>query len=152
MPTATAIITLIDATSTSDAGNIIGEQRIDGTGDGPIAFAVPFDADAIDPTHAYALFATVVDGTSSWQNATGVPVITGGPVEAVTVPTSPVVAGSSTTLTGPLPLPNGDAAAAPAVADRRARQAGHRHARQPPGPPDPQGSTRRPSRSRSTCP
>src|SRR6188768_2580824 len=60
-PTAVAVITLIDATNTSDAGNIIGQQRIDGVGDGPITFAVPYDSASVQPRHAYALFATVVD-------------------------------------------------------------------------------------------
>ena len=102
-PTAVAIITLIDATNTSDAGNIIGQQRIDGIGDGPITFAVPYDSGTVQPKHAYALFATVVDGEAPWQNPTGVPVITGGPTEAVPVPI-PVVA-SASTITGHMSLP-----------------------------------------------
>ena len=113
-PTAVAVITLIDATNTSDAGNIIGQQRIDGIGDGPITFAVPYDSAAVQPKHAYALFATVVDGTSTWQNPNGVPVITGGPTEAVAVPIAPVVAGPST-ITGHLALPADAAPTAAAV-------------------------------------
>ena len=107
-PTAVAIVTLIDATNTSDAGNIIGQQRIDGIGDGQITFAVPYDSAAVQPKHAYAVFATVVDGEASWQNPTGVPVITGGPTEAVPVPIPPVVA-SASTITGHMSLPNGAA-------------------------------------------
>lgn len=105
-PTATAVITLIDATNTSDAGNIIGEQRIDGIGDGAISFAVPYEGDTIVPKHAYAVFATVVDDDESWQNATGVPVITGGPVEGVKIPITPVVVGPDL-ITGEIALPSG---------------------------------------------
>jgi len=36
----------------------------------PIDFSVLVDASTIDQTHAYALFATIVDGTSTWQNPT----------------------------------------------------------------------------------
>jgi uncharacterized lipoprotein YbaY len=114
-PDAIAIVTLIDSTDTTDAGNIIGEQRIDGIGTAPISFAVPFEGDTIDKTHSYALFATVVDGESVWQNATGVPVITGGPIEAVKVAISPTIAGSAV-ITGTMPLPGGTVLGPAAVA------------------------------------
>ena len=113
--TAVAVVTLIDATNTSDSGNIIGQQRIDGIGATPVAFAVAFEADTIDKTHAYALFATVVDGSSTWQNPTGVPVITGGPVEGVKVPISPQITGNST-IEGSLLLPKGTTAGPGSVA------------------------------------
>ena len=136
-PTAVAVVTLIDATNTSDAGNIIGQQRIDGIGDGTITFAVPYDSAAVQPTHAYALFATVVDGTSTWQNPKGVPVITGGPTEAVRSRSRRVVAGPPT-ITGRLPLPDRrpPTAAAVSIAALIKQETGH--ARQPPGPPDAQ--------------
>ena len=79
-----------------------------------ITFDVPYDSAAVQPKHAYALFATVVDGTSTWQNPNGVPVITGGPTEAVAVPIAPVVAGAAT-ITGHLPLPTDAAPTAAAV-------------------------------------
>ncbi len=113
-PNAVAVVTLIDATNTSDAGNIIGQQRIDGIGDSTITFAVPYDGAAVIPKHAYGLFATIVDGTSVWQNPKGVPVITGGPTEAVKVSVAPAVAGAGV-ITGRLPLPNGAAPSAAAV-------------------------------------
>jgi uncharacterized lipoprotein YbaY len=113
-PNAVAIVTLIDATNTSDAGNIIGQQRIDGIGDSTITFAVPYEGDTIQPKHAYGLFATVVDGTSVWQNPKGVPVITGGPTESVKVPIPPVAVGAGV-ITGRMPLPSGAKPSAQAV-------------------------------------
>ena len=113
-PTAVAVVTLIDATNTSDAGNIIGEQRIDAIGDGPVAFTVEYDSAAVVANHAYAIFATVVDATSTWQNPNGVPVITGGPTEGVAIPIPPLTPGS-TIITGRMPLPTGAAPSATAV-------------------------------------
>ena len=40
---------------------IVGEQRIDGAAL-PAEFSVPYDDAAIDTTHSYALYASVVDG------------------------------------------------------------------------------------------
>lgn len=104
-PKAVAVVTLIDATNTSDSGNVIGQQRIDGIGAVPVAFAVPFEGDTIDKGHAYALFATIVDGGDVWQNATGVPVITGGPSEGLKVSLTPQPAGDAT-ITGHLVRPD----------------------------------------------
>ena len=39
--------------------------------------------DAIDPTHAYALYATISTGANTWQNTSGEPVITGGPTKGI---------------------------------------------------------------------
>ena len=80
-PEAVAIVTIVDQTAAADAGVVIGQQRIDAPAAIPIDFSVLFDADTIDQTHSYALFATIVDGTTTWQNAVGEPVITGGPIE-----------------------------------------------------------------------
>ncbi len=40
-----------------------------------IAFSVPIDPATIDPSHANALFVTIIDGPSTWQNPVGEPVI-----------------------------------------------------------------------------
>ena len=82
-PDAVAIVTIIDQTAAADAGAVIGQQRIDAPAAIPIDFSVLVDADTIDPTHSYALFATIVDGTTTWQNAVGEPVITGGPTKGI---------------------------------------------------------------------
>ena len=82
-PGAVAIITILDHTAATDAGAIVGQQRIDGPTAMPIAFSVLVDDSAIDKTHAYGLYATIVDGASTWQNATGEPVITGGPTSGI---------------------------------------------------------------------
>ncbi len=82
-PAAVAIVTIVDTTATPDAGVVIGQQRIDAPSGVPIDFSVLVDAATIDPTHAYALFASIVDGSSIWQNAVGEPVITGGPTKGI---------------------------------------------------------------------
>ena len=61
----------------------VGQQRIDAPGTVPVAFSVFVDDAAIDKTHAYGLYASIVDGTTTWQNAAGEPVITGGPTSGI---------------------------------------------------------------------
>ena len=89
--TAVAVVTLIDQTADADAGAIVGEQRIDGIDSAPIAFEVLYDDAAIDPSHSYALFASVVDGADVWNSQEPVPVITGGPKTNVELPVAPAV-------------------------------------------------------------
>ena len=67
-PEAVAIVTIIDTTAAPDAGVIIGEQVINGPTAVPIDFSVLIEADTIDQTHAYALYATIIDGPSTWHN------------------------------------------------------------------------------------
>src|SRR6188768_1541439 len=82
-PQAVAIVTVVDQTAAPEAGVVIGQQRIDGPTAAPIDFSVLYDDTTIDPTHSYALFATLVDGSSTWENAVGEPVITGGPTDGI---------------------------------------------------------------------
>jgi len=96
---AVAVVTLVDLAAAPDAGAIVGEQRIDGVTVTPVPFTVPYDPARIDAKHAYGLFATLVSGSSSWQNPQGIPVITGGPTAGVAVPLT-AVAASPATLTG----------------------------------------------------
>ncbi len=79
---AVAVVVLLDQTADPTAGAILGEDRIDDPGAVPIAFSVPYTA-AIDQTHSYALYASIVDGTNTWENDEPVPVITGGPTSGV---------------------------------------------------------------------
>ena len=74
-PAAVAIVTIVDTTATADAGVVIGQQRIDAPPSVPIDFSVLVDGTTIDPTHSYALYATISDGSATWQNTTGEPVI-----------------------------------------------------------------------------
>src|SRR6185436_19790864 len=78
------------------------------------------DDAAIDPKHAYALYASIVDAKSTWQNTDAVPVITGGPTSGldVTLPlaaTAVVIAALVKSDTGTLvnrdvhPVPTGGA-------------------------------------------
>ena len=82
-PAAVAIVTIVDTTATADAGVVIGQQRIDAPASVPIDFSVLVDGTTIDPTHSYALYATISDGSATWQNTSGEPVITGGPTKGI---------------------------------------------------------------------
>jgi len=75
-PGAVAIVTIIDNTAAADAGVIIGQQVINGPTTVPIDFSVLVEDSSIVPTHAYSLYATIIDGASTWHNNVGQPVIT----------------------------------------------------------------------------
>ena len=110
----TAIVTIIDQTADPAAGAVIGQQRIEATAL-PVDFAVVVDAATIDPTHAYALFATLIAGTTTYQNTIGEPVITGGPSKGIALVLPPVAATPSATLTGTFSVPAGTVLGAGAV-------------------------------------
>ena len=114
-PAAIAIITVVDHTAAPEAGAIVGQQRIDNPGNVPIAFSVLVDDAAIDPTHAYGLYATIVDGGSTWQNAVGEPVITGGPSSGIALSLT-AVAAAPTAITGTIDPPEGTQLGPAAVA------------------------------------
>jgi uncharacterized lipoprotein YbaY len=82
---AVTIVTVVDLAANKDAGAVVGEQRIDGASEAPVHFSVPYDPARIDPKHPYGLFATIADGSKSWQNEQGVAVLTGGPTDGVDV-------------------------------------------------------------------
>ena len=96
---AVLVVTLVDQQASPDAGVIVGEQRIDGAAL-PAEFSVPYDDAAIDTTHSYALYASVVDGDTTLESFEPVPVITGGPVADVSVPVSPVAETATGEVTG----------------------------------------------------
>jgi uncharacterized lipoprotein YbaY len=93
-PDAVTVVTLVDQQAGQAAGTIIGQQTITG-GQFPIAFAVPYDSAAIDDTHSYALFASVIDAGTRRQTVEAVPVITGGPTTNVALPVVTVSTGAS---------------------------------------------------------
>ncbi|MEO8230286.1 MAG: YbaY family lipoprotein [Chloroflexota bacterium] len=80
---AVAVVSLVDIVGGAAAGVTVGQQRIDGLGEVPLPFSVPFDIRRIDPKHPYALFAALIDGPRSWQNPQGIAVLTGGPTSGV---------------------------------------------------------------------
>ena len=82
---AVAVVTVVDLAAAPDAGAIIAEQRIDGVGEIPVPFSVPYDPARVNPKHPYGLFATLIDGSKSWQNPQGTAVLTGGPTDGVAV-------------------------------------------------------------------
>lgn len=81
--TALAVVSIVDLVAGANAGVIVGQQRINGIGEVPVPFSVPFDIARIDPRHAYGLLATLVDGPASWQNPQAIAVLTGGPTTAI---------------------------------------------------------------------
>ena len=114
-PGAVAVVVLVDQSKGSVAGTVVGLQRIDAPGSVPIAFEIPYDGSSIAPTGSYAVFASVQDGTSVWQNLVGVPVITGGPSSDVQVALTPVPAAAAT-VSGQLAMSSRSALSASAVA------------------------------------
>ena len=57
----------------------------------PATFSIPFSLDTIDPAADYVVTGEVVDGAQTWENASGVPVITkGNPIAEVQVVVTPV--------------------------------------------------------------
>ncbi|HYO44196.1 MAG TPA: YbaY family lipoprotein [Candidatus Limnocylindrales bacterium] len=81
---AVAVVTLVDQAAAGNAGTIIGQQRIAGA-QFPVSFSVGYDAAVIDPQGSYALFASIVDGSKTYESVEPVPVITGGPTSGVAV-------------------------------------------------------------------
>ena len=98
-PAAVAVVTLVDQQPGTGAGLIVGEQRIDGAVL-PQAFSVPFDQAAILPDHSYALFASVIDGASTYQTIEPVPVITGGPTTGLAMTLVGASPSATASLTG----------------------------------------------------
>ena len=80
---AVAVVTIIDQTACPDAGVMMGEQRIDAPGAVRIGFSVLYDTDRVDPTHSYALLATITDGQNTWQNHVPTPIVTGGATNGI---------------------------------------------------------------------
>ena len=103
---AVAVVTVIDQTASGDAGALVGEQRIDDPGQVPIDYAVVIETDTIDETHAYAVYATVVDGSTVYQNNDATPVITGGPSKGVETPLVEEPTDFPATLTGTVTTPD----------------------------------------------
>ena len=143
---AVAVITLVDQQAAPSAGVVIGQQRIDGA-KLPAAFSVPYDDTLVDPAHSYALFASVVDGATSYQSVEPIPVITGGPTADVAVTLAPPSAAATGAITGTDRASDEVGADARGRLDRGADQPGQGHARGAPDHPD--DHARSPSRSRS---
>ena len=76
----------------AEAGSIVGEQRIEDITSTPVAFEVLYDEAVIDPSHSYALYASIVDGELGWNSEAPVPVITGGPKTNVELPVAATAA------------------------------------------------------------
>lgn len=112
-PSAVAVVFLVDQQAGATGGTVIGTQRIDGA-QWPVAFSVPYATSAIDPTHSYAVYATVVDATRTLQTIEPTPVITGGPATGVAL--TVYAASSAQTSTLPGTIVRGDKSALTAAA------------------------------------
>lgn len=115
-PAAVAIVTIIDTTAAPDAGAVVGQQRIDAPSNVPIDFSVLVDQSTIDPTHAYALFATITDGRATWENQVGEPVMTGGPTKGIDLVLTSVQANPGGIVSGAIVPPANTALTTSAVA------------------------------------
>ena len=102
-PDAVAVVTIADR-SKDGKGTIIGQQRIDGATANQ-AFSVPYDAEAINPSHAYAVVASLIDAGTEYQNAVAVPTITGGPTEGLMVQVTTPFFTTQTDVTGTIAIP-----------------------------------------------
>ena len=81
-PNAVAVITIVGQQADPSAGGIVGYQRINGAKT-PVQFSVPYDTTQINPKQSYAMFASIIDGSTAYQTFEPVPVITGGPTTDV---------------------------------------------------------------------
>ncbi len=96
-PTSYSVAVLVEPSS----GESIGMDLNPTEGTIPVAFAIPFALDTIDPAKSYVVTAEIVDGTTTWENTTGVPVITqGNAISDIQVVVTPVVPAPS-----PTPVP-----------------------------------------------
>ena len=76
------MFSIVGQEANSTAGGIVGYQRIDNATT-PVAFTVAYDTSSIDPRQSYALFGSIIDGSTVYQTFEPVPVITGGPTSGV---------------------------------------------------------------------
>ena len=87
-PTSYSVAVLVEPSS----GESIGMDLNPTEGTIPVAFAIPFSLDTIDPAKSYVVTAEIVDGTTTWENTAGVPVITqGNAISDIQVVVTPVV-------------------------------------------------------------
>jgi hypothetical protein len=79
-----AVFSIVGQQANSKAGGIVGYQRINNAKT-PVEFSVPYDTTAIDQKQSYAIFGSIIDGSTVYQTFEPVPVITGGPTTGVTL-------------------------------------------------------------------
>ena len=73
-PTSYSVAVLIEPST----GESLGMDLNPTEGVIPVGFGIPFSLDTIDPAKSYVVTGEIVDGTTTWENTTGVPVITNG--------------------------------------------------------------------------
>jgi hypothetical protein len=99
-----SVAILIDRTS----GETLGIDSTDAPKGLPVPFGVPFSLNDVTPGSDYVVTAEVVNGSETWRNTAGVPVITNGNSRTgIQVVVAEVVAASPSAAptTGPTPTP-----------------------------------------------
>jgi uncharacterized lipoprotein YbaY len=97
-PDAVAVFTIVGQNASSKAGGIVGYERLDNVKT-PVPFSVAYDPASVDPKESYAIFGSIIDGSTVYQTFEPVPVITGGPtsgIELVATAKPPADAGAVT--------------------------------------------------------
>ena len=146
-PDAVAVFTIVDQNASNKAGGIVGFQRINNAAT-PVAFSVAYDTASIDPKESYAIFGSIIDGSTVYQTFEPVPVITGGPTSDVALVATAEVPAGAGAVTGTIEIPGNTSLS---VERGRRRGADRRDDRDAPSPGR---SSRRPAtrRSRSRSP
>jgi len=114
-PGAVAVVLLVDQQAGQTGGSVVSIQRV-ANAQLPLQFSVAYDSAAIDPSHSYALYASVVDGARTLQTFDPTPVITGGPTSGVTLQVVPLPATATAKLSGTIVRSDKSALSAQAVA------------------------------------
>src|SRR5262249_49885031 len=65
-PNAVALFMIVGQSANPGAGGIVGYQRIDNAST-PVPFAVAYDPASIDQSVSYAIFGSIIDGSTVYQ-------------------------------------------------------------------------------------
>ena len=103
-PNAVAVFSIVGQQANSNAGSIVGYQRINNAKT-PVEFSVPYDTTAIDQKQSYAIFGSIIDGSTVYQTFEPVPVITGGPTTGVTLVATDKPPADAGAVTGTIVMP-----------------------------------------------
>ena len=114
-PDAVAVLTIVGQDASDESGGIVGYQRIDDAA-ASVPFSVAYDTASIDPKGSYAMFGSIIDGSTVYQTTEPVPVITGGPTSDVALVATSEPPAEAGAVTGSIDLPSGKALSASAVA------------------------------------
>jgi uncharacterized lipoprotein YbaY len=112
---AVAVFTIVGQNASNKAGGIVGFQRINNAAT-PVAFSVAYDTASIDPKESYAIFGSIIDGSTVYQTFEPVPVITGGPTSDISLVATAEVPAGAGAVTGTIEIPGNASLSSSAVA------------------------------------